>query len=92
MNQFGLRDADAGFKANCSRKRKRLPNAMYCPGSFWKSCCPTAITNVLRPAYSSLQNIVSIALREERKRLVTKLYTDADKGLREQLDQTVGQR
>lgn len=30
-------------------------------------------------ANSSLQNIVSTALQEERNRLVNKLYTDTDK-------------
>jgi hypothetical protein len=31
--------------------------------------------NVIRPAYSSLQDIVTTALRDERNRLVNKLYT-----------------
>jgi hypothetical protein len=87
MNQFGLRDADAGFQSQLLKEAKALAKrhvlSRFVLEELLSYC---QLKNVLRPAYSSLQNIVSIALREERKRLVTKLYTDADKGLREQLD------
>jgi Tn3 transposase DDE domain/Domain of unknown function (DUF4158) len=87
MNQFGLRDADAGFQSQLLKEAKALAKRPVLSRFVWEellSYCQ--LQNVLRPAYSSLQNIVSIALREERKRLVTKLYTDTDKGLRGQLD------
>lgn len=87
MGQFGLKDADAGFQAQLLKEAKALAKRhslsryvleellSYCQ---WK--------NVLRPAYSTLEDIVSTALSEERKRLVNKFYTDADKDLRGQLD------
>jgi hypothetical protein len=87
MNQFGLRDADAGFQSQLLKEAKALAKRHVLPRFVMEellSYCQ--LQNVLRPAYSSLQDIVSIALREERKRLVNKLYTDADKGLRGQLD------
>jgi len=87
MNQFGLRDADAGFQSQFRKEAKALAKRHVLSRFILEellSYCQ--LQNVLRPAYSSLQDIVSIALREERKRLVTKLYTDADKGLRGQLD------
>lgn len=87
MNQFGLRDADAGFQSQLLKEAKALAKrhvlSRFVLEELLSYC---QLQNVLRPAYSSLQKIVSIALREERKRLVTKLYTDADKGLRGQLD------
>jgi TnpA family transposase len=87
MNQFGLRDADAGFQSQLLKEAKALAKRHVLPRFVLEELLTYCqLQNVLRPAYSSLQKIVSIALREERKRLVTKLYTDAGKGLRGQLD------
>ncbi len=41
---------------------------------------------VLRPSYSTFQKIVAAALKYERNRLTTRLYKDADKKFRDQLD------
>jgi Domain of unknown function (DUF4158) len=77
MNQFGLRDVDVGFQSQLVKEAKALAKrhslSRYVLEELLSYC---QLQNVLRPAYSSLQDIVSIALREERKRLVTKLYTD----------------
>jgi len=87
MNQFGLKDADAGFQSQLLKEAKALAKRHVLPRFVLEELLTYCqLQNVLRPAYSSLQKIVSIALREERKRLVTKLYTDAGKGLRGQLD------
>ena len=87
MNPFGLKDADAGFQSQLLKEAKALAKRHVLPRFVLEELLTYCqLQNVLRPAYSSLQKIVSIALREERKRLVTKLYTDAGKGLRGQLD------
>ena len=87
MNRFELKDADAGFQEQLIKEAKALAKrhslSRFVLEELLSYC---QLQNVLRPAYSSLQDIVSIALREERKRLVNKLYTDADKELRAELD------
>ena len=87
MNKFGLKDADTDFQSQLLKEAKELVKRhalsrfvlegllVYCQQQ-----------NVIRPAYSSLQDIVTTALRDERNRLVNKLYTDADKELRAELD------
>ena len=42
--------------------------------------------NVIRPAYSTFQDIVSSVLDYEQNRLINKFYTDIDKDFRDQLD------
>ena len=87
MNRFDLKDADARFQSQLLKEAKALAKrhalSRFVLEELLSYC---QLHNVLRPAYSSLQDIVSIALREERRRLVTKLYTDTDKELRGQLD------
>jgi hypothetical protein len=87
MNKHQLKETDTAFQGQLVKEAKALAKrhvlSRFVLEELLSYC---QLQNVLRPAYSSLQDIVSIALREERKRLVTKLYTDADKGLRGQLD------
>ena len=87
MNRFDLKDADASFQGQLLKEAKVLAKrhslSRFVLEELLSYC---QLQNVLRPAYSNLQDTVSIALREERKRLVNKLYTDTDKELRWQLD------
>lgn len=87
MAKFQLKDVDIAFQDQLINEAKALAKrhslSRYVLEELLSYC---QLQNVVRPAYSSLQDIVSIALREERKRLVNKLYTDADKDLRGQLD------
>ncbi|MDD1606014.1 MAG: Tn3 family transposase [Methylococcaceae bacterium] len=87
MNRFDLKDADARFQSQLLKEAKALAKrhslSRFVLEELLSYC---QLHNVLRPAYSSLQDIVSSALREERRRLVNKLYTDTDKELRGQLD------
>jgi TnpA family transposase len=87
MNRVGLKDADATFHDKLANEAKELAKRHVLSRFIMEgllSYCQQL--NVIRPAYSSLQDRVSTALLEERKRLVNKLYTDADKALRSQLD------
>ncbi|MDE1489004.1 hypothetical protein KKI90_22540 [Xenorhabdus bovienii] len=42
--------------------------------------------SVIKPAYSTFQDIISQALKSEKNRLSNKLYTSIEKSLRDQLD------
>jgi TnpA family transposase len=87
MRKFGLKEADTGFQTPLLKEAKGLVKrhalAKFVLEGLLIYCQQQ---NVIRPAYSTFQNIVSITLQEERNRLVNKLYTDADKALRAQLD------
>jgi len=87
MDRIGLQEADAGFQDKLAKEAKVLAKRHVLSRFVLEgllSYCQQQ--QVIRPAYSSLQDIVSMALQEERRRLTNKLYTDADKGLRSQLD------
>ena len=87
MNRFGLKEADACFQSQLFKEAKTLAKrhslSRFVLEGLLSYC---QLHNVVRPAYSSLQDIVSSALQTERKRLINKLYTDTDKELRGQLD------
>ncbi len=87
MNRFDLKEADVCFQTQLFKEAKVLAKrhslSRFVLEGLLSYC---QLHNVLRPAYSSLQDMVSSALRAERKRLVNKLYTDTDKELRGQLD------
>lgn len=87
MDKVGLKDADATFLDRLANEAKALAKRHVLSRIIMEgllSYCQQL--NVIRPAYSSLQDRVSTALLAERKRLANKLYTDADKALRSQLD------
>jgi len=87
MRKFGLKDADTGFQTHLLKEArilvKRHSLAKFVLEGLLIYCQQQ---NVLKPAYSTFQDIVSTALQDERNRLANKLYTDADKELRTQLD------
>jgi hypothetical protein len=87
MRKFGLKEADTGLQTQLLKEAKVLVKrhslAKFVLEGLLIYCQQQ---NVIRPAYSTFQDIVSTALQEERNRLVNKLYTDADKALRAQLD------
>jgi Domain of unknown function (DUF4158) len=87
MNKFGLKEVDSDFQNQLLKEAKALVkrhalSRFVLEGllSYYQQ------QNVIRPAYSSLQAIVTTALQEERNWLVKKLYTDANKELRAELD------
>lgn len=87
MNKFGLKDVDTDFQSQLLKEAKALVKRHALSRFVLEgllSYCQQQ--NVIRPAYSSLQDIVTTALQEERNWLVNKLYTDADKELRAELD------
>jgi len=87
MNKVGLKDTSTDFQNKLAKEAKALAKLHVLPRFILEgllSYCQQI--NVIRPAYSSLQDRVSTALLEERNRLVNKLYTHADQDLRLQLD------
>ena len=76
-------DSDLGLlkEAKALAKRHALPRFVL---EGLLSFCQQG--NIIRPAYSRLQDIVSKALRVERKRLVARLYSDASTDARKRLD------
>jgi len=87
MNKYRLKEPDAVFQGQLVKEAKALAKRHCLPRFILDGLLTHCLQqNVVRPAYSSLQDIVSTALLDERNRLVTKLYTDADKDLRTELD------
>ncbi len=87
MHKVGLKDADAAFQDQLAKEAKALAKRHVLSRFILEgllSYCHQL--NVIRPAYSSLQDLVSTTLLKERKRLTNKIYTDTDKELRLQLD------
>jgi len=87
MRKYKLKDSDASFQEKLLKHAKVLAKSHSLSRFILEgllSYCQQH--NIIRPAYSWFQEIVSIALQEERSRLVSKLYSDADKPLRNELD------
>jgi hypothetical protein len=87
MAKYQLKDSDASFLKKLLKHAKMLAKSHSLSRFILEgllSYCQQQ--NVIRPAYSSFQEIVSTALQEERTRLVNKLYSYADKPLRNELD------
>ena len=91
MIKFGFTDPDNNFKnqllneAKAVAKRHALPKfVLQCLLSY---CLQKKF---IRPGYSYLQDLVGKALKYERNRLINIFYTDADKDLRDQLDNLLG--
>lgn len=87
LAKYKLKDSGAGFLEKLLKHAKILAKSHSLSRFILEgllSYCQQQ--NVIRPAYSSFQEIVSTALQEERTRLVNKLYSDADKPLRNELD------
>lgn len=84
MRKYSLADSDSDFEdqllkeANSLAKRHALPRFVL--QELLAYCLQK---NVIRPADSTLQDLVSAALKHERNRLTNKFYTDADKVLRD---------
>ncbi|NQY64947.1 MAG: Tn3 family transposase [Alteromonadaceae bacterium] len=87
MEKFGFTDPDSSFKDQLLNEAKSLAKRHVLPKFVLQSLLTYCLhTKVIRPGYSSLQDLVGYALKFERNRLINKLYTDADKELRDQLD------
>ena len=87
MAKFQLKEADAVFQGQLINEAKALAKrhslSRFILDGLLSYCLQH---NVVRPTYSSLQDIVSSALIEERNRLAITFYMETDKDLRAQLD------
>lgn len=87
MDKYGIKEADNIFQNKLLKTAKSFAKRHVLPKFVLQellSYCQQQ--NVIKPTYSVFQEIVSKALQGELNRLANKLYTDADKELREQLD------
>ncbi len=87
MAKYNLKNPDSVFQQRLLKQAKILAKSHSLSRFILEgllSYCQQQ--NVIRPAYSSFQYIVSTALKEECNRLVNKMYTDAGKALRNELD------
>lgn len=87
MAKFQLKEADAVFQGQLINEAKALAKrhslSRFILVGLLSYCL---LHNVVRPAYSSLQDMASSALIEERNRLAITFYMETDKDLRAQLD------
>lgn len=87
MKKYALVDYDSHFEARLLKEAKSLAKRHALPRFVLQELLAYCLQkNVIRPAYSTLQEVVATALKHERNRLINKFYTDADKTLRDQLD------
>ncbi len=85
--KFGLADADKKFLLQLGKEARRLAKTHVLPKFVLTgllSFCQQK--QIIRPAYSTFQEIVSTALRSEQNRLANKLYSDSDRWIRDRLD------
>ena len=87
MVKYSLADPDSDFTENLLNQAKSLAKRHALPKFVLQELLAYCLQkNVIRPGYSTLQDVVSVALTYERNRLTRKFYTDADSVLREHLD------
>jgi TnpA family transposase len=87
MKKYGFADLDSAFSALLLKTAKSLARRHILPKFILQEVLDYCQQKkVVRPAYSTLQDMVSTALKYEQNRLTKQLYTATDKKLREQLD------
>ncbi|MCU7954589.1 MAG: Tn3 family transposase [gamma proteobacterium symbiont of Bathyaustriella thionipta] len=87
MKKYGLADSNNEFEKRLIKEARSIAKRHVLPKFVLQELLSFCLQqNVLRPSYSTLQELVSSALNDERDRLINKLYRDASKGLRDQLD------
>lgn len=85
--KLDLKESDAEFILQLTKEAKRLAKIHVLPKFILTgllSSCQQK--NVIKPAYSKFQDIVSNALRFEQRRLSNTIYTDANQSIRNKLD------
>jgi TnpA family transposase len=87
MAKFQLKDADIAFQDQLINEAKALAKRHTLPRFVLDGLLSYCLQkNVVRPAYSSLQDRVSSALIDERNRLAATFYMETDKDLHALLD------
>lgn len=87
MSRLKLVAPDSDFEACLLKEAKSLAKRHALPKFVLQELLDSCLhKKVIKPAYSTLQYMVSEALRYEQQRLTNKLYTAADKPLRAALD------
>jgi hypothetical protein len=85
--KFELVEASDAFLQQLKKEAKQLAKRHVLPKFVLIEILSYCQQNkVIKPAYSTLQDIVSLTLKAEQNRLSSKLYNNADKSLRDQLD------
>ncbi|WP_340642447.1 DUF4158 domain-containing protein [Photobacterium damselae] len=86
MNKYGITEPDNTFNHALAKKAKVLAKRHALPKFVLQELLDYSLnSNVLRPAYTTMQDLVSTALKQEQKRLSNKLYVEASNEIREQL-------
>lgn len=79
MIKFGFTDPDSNFKNELLNEAKSLAKRHVLPQFVLQALLTYCLQKkVIRPGYSSLQDLVGNGLKFERNRLINKLYTGAD--------------
>ncbi|MBT4835786.1 MAG: Tn3 family transposase [Methylococcales bacterium] len=87
MQKYQLTDTDSQFEKTLLKQARSFAKRHVLPKFVLQELLSFCLQQkVIRPAYSKLQLIVSEALNDERDRLINKLYRDASKYMRNQLD------
>ena len=87
MEKYGLVNPDNNFYSLLLGEAKLLAKRHSLSKFVLKELLDICLQkNVIRPSYSTFQEIVATALKSEKKRLINKFYTDVDKSMRSQLD------
>lgn len=87
MNKYGITEPDNTFNRALAKKAKALAKRHALPKFVLQELLDYCLnSNVLRPAYTTMQDLVSTALKQEQKRLSNKLYVEASNEIRDQLD------
>ena len=87
MRKYGLAEAGSQFETLLMQEARKLAKRHALPKFVLLELLTFCLNrNVIRPAYSTLQDIVSETLQFEKDRLINKFYSDADNVLRSQID------
>lgn len=87
MAKFQLKEVDVAFQEQLINEAKALAKRHSLPRFILDGLLSYCLQhNVVRPAYSSLQDMVSSTLIDERNRLAITFYMETDKDLQAQLD------
>ena len=85
--KYDLREADDLFFGQLYKEAKSLAKRHASPKFILQELLTFCHQQqVVKPAYSTFQDMVSLALNTEKNRLATKLYTDTNKVFRDKLD------
>ncbi|WP_323851883.1 DUF4158 domain-containing protein [Xenorhabdus szentirmaii] len=87
INKYGVIDINNVIISQLEKEAKSLVKRHALPKFILQELLDYCLNNnLLRPAYSTMQNIVSRALRQEQQRLNNKFYAKIEPTIRSQLD------